>query len=132
MSSAIRSHDQLDRRVQYYYVVATLNEASTATNGNVFAVATGATVDSVMSSTALAAAIGTGAASTYAVGTIFRDMGKQITVNDGLLDTAVWRRVQVVNGGASEGVAASTVDLYILTWVAAPASNYVVGVARTG
>jgi hypothetical protein len=141
MSSAIRSLDQTDRRIQYLYAVAGLTEATAVSdevvNGNIVPISSSTTVNSVMSMTAFAEAIGSATELTFGAGTIFRDMGKQIVVNNGQLDLAVWRRVQVVNddGNGFEGVPYnSNVDLYVLTWVAGPVTgdDYVVLVARTG
>jgi hypothetical protein len=67
-----------------------------------------------------------------AAGVILRDMGKQVTINDGALDTQVWRRVQIVSGASFEGVPAGRApeDLYVITWSAS--GTPAVRVVRTG
>lgn len=136
MSSAVRSLDQLDRRVQYFYALDDLDTVTVSGGalgaGNILVITSGATVDTVMTASAFAGRVGS-VAGTYNSGTIFRDMGKQVTINNGLLDTQVWRRVQVVSGATFEGVTGLTYeDTYVLTWVANPSGNTVVNVARTG
>jgi hypothetical protein len=133
MSSVVRAHDQLDRRVQYFYVISDLTRNTNGTNGNVVNIPSTRTVSTVMSQSAFNSAIDATSWTTVpTANTILRDMGKQITINDGLLDIAVYRRVQIVNGPVSEGAPASFNDLYVLTWVANPSSSNVVRVARTG
>lgn len=127
MSSVSSSPAQVDRRTGYFYVFTELSTAgSFARTAN-----SGAVIEATMTSstfTGRSAALG----SAVAVGTILRDMGKQVTIVDATtgLHTQVWRRVQIVNGAVSEGVPASPTDLYVLTWSASAAVG--VPVVRTG
>jgi hypothetical protein len=137
MSSAVRAHDQLDRRVQYFYALANLTVNTNGTNGNIIRVPIAQTsnVRTVMTQAAFNTILDGTYSSAPSSGVILRDMGKQITINDGLLDIATYRRVQVVDddGNGFEGVSnAAYEDLYVLTWIANPNSSYPVRVARTG
>ena len=130
MSSVSSSPAQVDRRTGYFYVITQLSTAGTfARNAN-----SGAVIEGIMTSsdfTGRSAVLG----STVAVGTILRDMGKQVTIVDATtgLHTQVWRRVQVIDDDANgyEGVQnAAYQDLYVLTWSASAAVG--VPVVRTG
>ena len=126
MSSAYIAHDNINDGIAFFRAVADLS-------GNVVAsVDANQSVSSIMTITDFEAA--TTYNTSLTSGTLLRDMGKVVTIVDATtgIHTQVWRRVQVVSGGASEGVQASPSDLYVLTWVAGPAGLVRVKVVRTG
>ena len=125
MSSVFSSPAQVDRRTGYFYVIAD------HTTDNCVSVNSGYTLTATMTSANFATATtGNTSVDQYM---ILRDMGKQVTIVHATtgLHTQVWRRVQVVNGAATEGVPLTTpIDLYVLVWSAN--ASTAVSVVRTG
>ena len=138
MTSVLRSPSQIGVRVKYLIAFKDLSgggEAGVGADGvAAFTLTSGTFLD--VTSVALAADV-TGAAgyAEYAVtaGTIFRDMGRSITVRDtDGSHIALYRNVQLVSGSTTEGVpsnAAYGANIYVRVW-ADDGSNVVV--ARLG
>jgi hypothetical protein len=138
MTSVLRSPSQIGVRDKYLVAFADLSgggEAGVGADG-VAAFTLAAGTFSTVTSIALEATV-TGA-SGYAeypitTGTLFRDMGRSITVRAADGDhLALYRNVQLVSGSTTEGVpsdAAYSANIYVRVW-AADGANIVV--ARLG
>ena len=117
MTSRVRAPSQIDSRVAYLRAVATAaTGAVTITNpASIYRTST----DNVIAAAARA----------IAVGDLYRDMGKTVTVvNAAGLAIERYRLAQLVNNSAAEGVKNVNV-LYIKVWAANGADVVVV---RTG
>ena len=122
MTSVLTTIGQVDSSIKFLKALAT----TTVYNPN----ATG-TVTSTMSSAAFSAAT---TSSTYASGTIFRDMGKRIvTYNTNNQEVGKYVFVQPQIGATTEGVPGNyaTQKFYVQVWAAATAATAVT-VGRVG
>lgn len=153
MSSTLRKFSQIPVRTKYLLVVADVVEPETdISNGDLFGTggvpivrASGDSIRSVgvggvattVQITEYAATVGaTLDAYTTEAGTLYKDMGRTLTVYDDTLDgnlhVATYRECQIVLGSGSEGV--PVLPLYGATyWVRVWAADGTgVAVARTG
>jgi hypothetical protein len=122
MSSLLTSISQIDTSVKYLKALATTT---------VFTPTTSTSVTALMTTSAFTAATST---TTYASGSLFRDMGKNaITYGTNGLQVAKYVLVQPQLGGSTEGVppSYSTQKFYVQVWAAATAATAVT-VARVG
>jgi hypothetical protein len=120
MSSLLTARGQVDPNIRFLKALATTT-VYTPTG----------TVSSNMPSASFSAATAT---STYASGTIFRDMGKRtVTYNTSNQNVAQYILVQPQIGAATEGVPANyaTQKFYVQVWAAATAATAVT-VGRVG
>ena len=123
MSSVLNSYDQIDSKIQYFMSVDTTT---------VYKVNTGARTETIMTP---ATFTGRTTTTTYASGTMYRDIGKYvITVDTAGKHIAKYEFVQLINGAQTEGVPDNyntTDKFYVAVWAAEPATTPV-NVARTG
>lgn len=132
MSANLRTVAQIPARVKYLVAAAAGTSGSdplTADDTFAFSCAEGVITSSLISSAALPA--GTTNES-YAVGDLFKDLGRQVTIYDDTskLHLVTYRQVQRINGAGSEGVATTYgTAFFVRVWAASGAG---VRVARTG
>ena len=118
----VRAPSQIDSRVAFLRAVGTAPPTSTSAGGAV-TITYPASIYRTSSNNVIAAA-----ARAIAVGDLYRDMGKTVTVvNTEGLPIERYRLAQLVNNSAAEGV--NDVNVYIKVWAA---NNAGVVVARTG
>jgi hypothetical protein len=145
--SAIRSLAQIPASIKYleavvgssgfdsdvlaeYPAFRLLNDANISDLGAEGSIVLGSTADANLSNVE---SVTIGDENTYAVGTLFKDLGRQLLIK-GASDNhvALFRQVQLVNGADTEGVSGVSPSwncLFVKVW-AADGTN--VCVARTG
>jgi hypothetical protein len=123
MTSVLRSPSQIGVRVKYLIGVRSVSDGEGVGAGGVaaFELSSGAFIDvtSVATAAEVAAADGFGGLDVTA-GTLYRDMGRSITVVDADgSHIALYRNVQRVSGSTTEGVpgdADYSANIYVRVW----------------
>lgn len=121
MSSVQSAFSQVAPRGKFLVATKVAAAVTGATLGALMTLNSGAVVTSSMSTADFVAATSPGPAA--AVGDLYRDIGKTVTVYDAdrLLAVAKYQKVQIVSGEASEGVPNPLLaDTYALVWMADP------------
>jgi len=123
MSSVQSAFSQVPAREKYFVVTSAVSNSAATVNA-------GSVLEYSMTVSEFAAA--TAPATPAAAGSLYRDLGKTVTVYDPATNLTVQKFVaaQLVSGPASEGVAATPVTVYLRVFAADTASK--VGVARVG
>jgi len=139
MSSVLKSFSQIPVRVKYLITVANDDGAKIgvgADGASAFTLEPGTFLSlGSMATESVVEALRDNVQYSLVAGTLFKDMGRQITIldADNATHLAVYRQVQLVDGTASEGVSNNApsydANIFVRVW-AADGLNVVV--ARTG
>jgi len=122
MTSVNRSLSDINTRVRYFTALATTTH---------YRPISGFKFESIMTAAAFTGAVNS--VTTTPAGTMYKDMGKSVTIVDFAgVHQSLYRLVQLVNGITSEGVSGATNDqFYIRVWSSDLAASPVT-VARVG
>lgn len=138
MSSTLRTVAQIPPRIKYLVAVADTSDASANILSDLcysFTCPAGTFSESLISNTAAAAIpIASLTADDFAVGDLYKDLGRQLVIYDATTDAhlIIYRAVQIVDddGAGDEGVPPTYPTVrYVRVWAASGAG---VRVARTG
>lgn len=133
MTSVLRTYSQIPARIRYFVAIDTYDPSGELV-GAPTDYDSGIIFDNYPGPVVKASSLPPVNYFPFSIGTLLKDLGQQVIMTDDNNNyTAIYRRVQLVNGADSEGVGGSPADsygsFYVKTWAA---DGLGVLVTRTG